>query len=292
MGVTTAYSLCYFGTFLAAVVLTPLVGQLARRWGIVDMPNARKIHALPTPRIGGVAISSSMFVVLVPLLLFTDIIRLNDVLDHSRLTTLLGSAFFIALVGLADDVFDLPATYKLVALLGAGVALCAAGVRIHAVQLSSHHTLDLGLASWPLTILWVVGVTVAINFIDGLDGLAAGVVAIAATVLSISASRFHSDPVVAVLCVCLVGSLSGFLIFNFYPAKIFMGDSGSMFIGYMLAASSVMCAVHGGTTLGIVVPALALSIPLSDAGLTLVRRCPAASFPLRRRARSHSSQPP
>ena len=120
--------------------------------------------------------------------------------------------------------------------------------------------------------LWIIGVTVAINFIDGLDGLAAGVVAIAAAVLSISASRFHSDPVVAVLCVCLVGSLSGFLIYNFHPAKIFMGDSGSMFIGYMLAASSLMCAVHSTTTTGIIVPALALSIPLFDAALTLVRR--------------------
>ena len=122
MGATSAYSLCYFATFLAAVLLTPFVGSLARRWGIVDLPNARKVHALPTPRIGGVAISASMFVVLVPLLLFTNIITLHDVLDHSRLTTLLGSAFFIAMVGLADDVFDLPATYKLIALLAAGAA--------------------------------------------------------------------------------------------------------------------------------------------------------------------------
>jgi UDP-N-acetylmuramyl pentapeptide phosphotransferase/UDP-N-acetylglucosamine-1-phosphate transferase/glycosyltransferase involved in cell wall biosynthesis len=272
MSVMTASSLCYFGTFLAAVVLTPLVGQLARRWGIVDLPNVRKVHALPTPRIGGVAISAAFFVVLVPLLLFTNIITLHDLLDHTRLTTLLGSAFFIALVGLADDVFDLPATYKLIALLAAAGALCASGVAIRNIQLSSHYELPLGLASWPLTMLWIVGVTVSINFIDGLDGLAAGIVAIAATLLSISASRYHSDPVVAILCVCLVGSLSGFLVFNFYPAKIFMGDSGSMFIGYMLAASSVMCAVHGTTTTGIVVPALALTVPIVDASLTLIRR--------------------
>jgi len=272
MSVMTAYSLCYFGTFLAAVLLTPFVGRVAQRWGIVDLPNARKVHAQPTPRIGGVAISSAFFVVLVPVLLFTNLITLHDVLDHSRLTTLLGSAFFIAVVGLADDVFDLPASYKLIALLAAAAALCAAGVEIRQVQLSSHYELPLGLAAWPLTMLWIVGVTVSINFIDGLDGLAAGVVAIAACLLSISASRYHSDPVVAVLCVCLVGSLSGFLVFNFYPAKIFMGDSGSMFIGYMLAASSVMCAVHGGTTTGIIVPALALTVPLADATFTLIRR--------------------
>jgi UDP-N-acetylmuramyl pentapeptide phosphotransferase/UDP-N-acetylglucosamine-1-phosphate transferase/glycosyltransferase involved in cell wall biosynthesis len=272
MSVMTAYSLCYFATFLAAVVLTPFVSRLARRWGIVDLPNARKVHALPTPRIGGVAISAAFFAVLVPLLLFTHIITLHDILDHSRLTTLLGSGFFIALVGLADDVFDLPAAYKLIALLAASAALCASGVELREFQLNHNFELPLGLAACPITILWIVGVTVSINFIDGLDGLAAGVVAIAATLLSISASRFHSDPVVAVLCVCLVGSLSGFLVFNFHPAKIFMGDSGSMFIGYMFAASSVMCAVHAGTTLGIVVPALALTVPIVDATLTLIRR--------------------
>jgi UDP-N-acetylmuramyl pentapeptide phosphotransferase/UDP-N-acetylglucosamine-1-phosphate transferase/glycosyltransferase involved in cell wall biosynthesis len=273
MGEFAAYSICFFVTFVAAVGLTPLVGRLARSWGIVDLPNARKIHALPTPRIGGVAISAAMFVVLVPLLLFTNIINLSDdVHDHSRLATLLGSAFFIGLVGLADDVFDLPGSYKLIALLAAAAALCASGVSIEKIQLTHSRHLAVGLAAWPLTMLWVVGVTVSVNFIDGLDGLAAGIVAIAAAILSISASRYHSDPVVGVLCICLVGALSGFLIYNFYPAKIFMGDSGSMFIGYMLASSSVMCAVHGTTTTGIIVPALALIIPLSDAALTLVRR--------------------
>jgi UDP-N-acetylmuramyl pentapeptide phosphotransferase/UDP-N-acetylglucosamine-1-phosphate transferase/glycosyltransferase involved in cell wall biosynthesis len=272
MGELTAYSICFFGTFTAVVILTPLVGRLARNWGIVDQPNARKIHSLPTPRIGGVAISSAMFVVLIPLLLFTHVIKLYDIQDHSRIATVLGSAFFIALVGLADDIFDLPGSYKLVALLAAASALCASHVKIDHIQITQYRHWDIGWAAWPLTMLWVVGVTVSINFIDGLDGLAAGIVAMAAAVLSISASRYQVDATVAVLCICLVGALSGFLIYNFHPARIFMGDSGSMFIGYMLASSSVMCAVHGGTTVGIIVPALTLSIPLADAALTLVRR--------------------
>ena len=209
----------------------------------------------PTPRIGGVAISASMFVVLVPLLLFTNIITLHDVLDHSRLTTLLGSAFFIAMVGLADDVLDLPATYKLIALLaaarrlrrgcehsrrsaqqpplpGSGPRLVAAD---DAVDHRSHRCHQLHRRSRRSRCR-----RCRHRRRGPLD----------------QASRFHSDPVVAVLCVCLVGSLSGFLIYNFHPAKIFMGDSGSMFIGYMLAASSLMCAVHSTTTTGIIVPAL------------------------------------
>jgi UDP-N-acetylmuramyl pentapeptide phosphotransferase/UDP-N-acetylglucosamine-1-phosphate transferase/glycosyltransferase involved in cell wall biosynthesis len=272
MNVAGAYALGSLASCGVTVALTPLVGRLARVWGIVDRPNSRKIHDLPTPRIGGIAIALATFIIFIPILLAIDRGYLPAVHDRSRLTTLLGSMLFVALVGLADDVFELPASSKLLSLFAAALALCVAGIRIDGIQLSHNFAVPLGNASWPLTMLWVVGVAVSINFIDGLDGLAAGIVTIAAVVLAISASRFGSDPVVALLAVCLAGSLCGFLIFNFNPARIFMGDSGSMFIGFTFGAATVMCSAHAGTTLGLVVPGLALTIPLTDVLLTFVRR--------------------
>ena len=259
------YGTAYFGAVAAAVALTPLAMHLARMWGIIDAPDARKVHSTPTPRAGGLAIAMAMGVVAVPVLLMSG---------HGlepRAMVLLACAAAAMLIGLVDDVLGVSAKGRLVLLLITAAAFALWGGRIQSVNLWGDLSLQLGWLSWPVTMLWLVGLTVAMNFIDGLDGLAAGIAAIAAAVLAVSAGLV-GDVVVAIIALALLGSLSGFLFFNFNPARVFMGDCGSMFLGFLLAGGSVIAAPAAGTTRGLVLPALALSAPILDTALTLLRR--------------------
>lgn len=271
----------YFGSAYLALLVTPLVICLARRLGAVDRPSVRSVHTQPIPRIGGVAIYLSFMSIIVPLLF----------LDHAaghifpeglgQVLTLLGFATAVFLIGLVDDLRGLPARFKFLAeLLGAG-ALCLVDVRIRAVGLEESSALSLGWWSYPLTLLWIVGVTNAVNMSDGLDGLAAGVTAVACGVIAIfalhgslvhSGAIRHNDVLMAVFALTLLGSLSGFLFFNFNPAKVFMGDSGSLFIGFTIAAASVMCVSKSTALVGLALPALALGIPIFDTLFSMLRR--------------------
>ncbi len=265
------YLCVYLGSTLLALGMTPAVIWLARRIGALDHPNARSIHQRPIPRIGGVAIFvSSMCLILCVLCLCNDI---GDVFRDVRLqvTVLLGSAAFIFLLGLVDDLRHLPARFKFLAELAAAGALCFVGVRIDEVGLADGYRVSLGWLGCPLTLLWVVGITNAVNLSDGLDGLAAGISAIACGV--IAALAIHSDNLImAVFALSLVGSLSGFLVFNFNPARVFMGDCGSLFLGYTIAASSVMCMTKSSAVVGLTLPALALGIPIFDTLFSMLRR--------------------
>ncbi|NQU76679.1 MAG: undecaprenyl/decaprenyl-phosphate alpha-N-acetylglucosaminyl 1-phosphate transferase [Planctomycetes bacterium] len=190
---------------------------------------------------------------------------------HTQVTVLLAAAFLVFLVGLLDDIRSVPAKFKLLCLVGASLLLCSTGSRIESITLDSTFELHLGWLSWPVTMLWIIGITVAMNFIDGLDGLAAGIAAIVCGVIAILA--FSSGQIVmGVLMLSLVGSLTGFLFFNFNPAKIFMGDCGSMFLGFMIAGGSVVCQAKTSTLVGLALPALALGVPLTDTLLTIIRR--------------------
>jgi UDP-GlcNAc:undecaprenyl-phosphate/decaprenyl-phosphate GlcNAc-1-phosphate transferase len=174
-------------------------------------------------------------------------------------------------VGLIDDLRGLPASIKFLAeLLAAGV-LCVAGVRIDEIGITDRSAISLPWLGYPLTLLWVVGITNAINLSDGLDGLAAGISAIASTVIAILA-MYGGNVIMAVFALALAGSLSGFLVFNFHPAKVFMGDCGSLFLGFIIAASSVMCMTKSTAIIGLTLPALALGIPIFDTLLSMLRR--------------------
>ena len=250
---------------------TPVLARLARAWGLIDRPGARKIHASPVPRIGGVAIVLGALALCIPVLAMDD--ALGQALHGVRfqVIALLGAAFFMFLVGLLDDVRSIPARFKLLALVAASLVVCSTGARIESVTLESAFTIDLGWLSWPLTVFWIAAITVAMNFIDGLDGLAAGIATIVCGVIAIFA--FSSGQLVmGVLMLSLVGSLTGFLFFNWNPAKIFMGDCGSMFLGFMIGAGSVVCQAKTATLVGIALPALALGVPLFDTLFTLFRR--------------------
>jgi UDP-GlcNAc:undecaprenyl-phosphate GlcNAc-1-phosphate transferase len=265
------YLCVYLGSTLLALGITPAVIWLARRIGALDHPNARSIHQRPVPRIGGVAIFvSSMCLILSVLYLHNDIGEaFRDV--RLQVTVLLGSAAFIFLLGLVDDLHHLSARFKLLAQLAAAGALCFVGVRIDEIGLSDGQPIPLGWLGCPLTLLWVVGITNAVNLSDGLDGLAAGISAIACGV--IAALSLHSDnPMMAVFALSLMGSLSGFLVFNFNPARVFMGDCGSLFLGYTIAASSVMCMTKSSALVGLTLPALALGVPIFDTLFSMLRR--------------------
>lgn len=265
------YLCVYLGSTFLALLGTPVVIRLARRIGAVDHPTARSVHQRPVPRIGGVAVFvSSMCLILAVLYLRNDIGGLFREL-RPQTTVLLGSATFVFFVGLVDDLMHLPARFKFLAELAAGGALCLAGVRIDQIGVVDGYVISLGWLSCPLTLLWIVGITNAVNLSDGLDGLAAGISAIACGVIAALAINSNT-PIMAVFALSLVGSLSGFLVFNFNPARIFMGDCGSLFLGFTIAASSVMCMTKSSALVGLTLPVLALGIPIFDTLFSMLRR--------------------
>jgi UDP-N-acetylmuramyl pentapeptide phosphotransferase/UDP-N-acetylglucosamine-1-phosphate transferase/glycosyltransferase involved in cell wall biosynthesis len=252
----------------AAAVLTPVVSALARRIGFVDQPDARKVHSTVVPRIGGVAIALATACGAAVCLAMPRSSILIGLSAH-RIIVLCASVAFVFLLGLLDDIINLPSKLKLVGLLAATIALCSVGIRIDSVHVGGR-SLFLGPLAWPVTIFWIVGVTVAMNFIDGLDGLAAGIGAIASGVLALSAA-WSGQGATALLSLALLGALSGFLPYNFNPAKTFMGDCGSMFLGFTLATLGIMEESNDQTS-GALLPGIALAVPLIDTAFTMIRR--------------------
>ena len=264
------YLCVYFGSALVVQFVTPLVARIARALNIIDKPGARKVHSSPIPRIGGVGIAIGVMALTIPVLALDNTVGQAFREVQAQVTVLLGAGAFIFLIGLLDDIRSIPAHFKLLSVVAASLILCSTGARIESISLDSF-SLHLGWMSWPVTVLWIAGITVAVNFIDGLDGLAAGIASIvtgAITVIAFSSGQI----VMGVLMLSLLGSLTGFLFFNFNPAKIFMGDCGSMFLGFMIAAGSVVCQAKTSTLLGIALPALALGVPLFDTAFTFIRR--------------------
>ena len=266
-----AYLTVYLGSTLLALLTTPIVIRIARRLNIVDAPDVRKVHCEPVPRIGGVAIFISMIALIIPVLLLPNVFGQSFRFNRPKIITLLFAGGFVFLVGLIDDIKGLRVRVKLLSQLIAAVVVCGVGIRINTIFLTDSLVVDLGWFSWLITILWIVGITNAINFVDGLDGLAAGICAATCGVIVIL-TLYFGPPVMTVIMLCLLGSLSGFLFFNFNPAKIFMGDSGSLFLGFTIASSSVLCASKTETVVGLALPILALGIPIFDTLLSMLRR--------------------
>lgn len=265
------YLYVYLGSAVLAVIITPIVIRVARQLNIIDTPDIRKVHSKPIPRIGGVAIFVSMMGLVIPVLFLSNIVGDSFRLIHSKIVVVLCAAGFIFFVGLVDDIRGLRVRTKLWIQLTAAIIVCSAGIRIESIAITDRLILDFGWFSWPFTLFWIVGITNAINLSDGLDGLAAGISAVACGVIAILAIC-NNDVVMAVLMLALLGSLTGFLLFNFDPAKIFMGDSGSLFLGFTIASSSVLCATKTETVVGLALPILALGIPIFDTLFSILRR--------------------
>jgi UDP-N-acetylmuramyl pentapeptide phosphotransferase/UDP-N-acetylglucosamine-1-phosphate transferase len=255
-----------------ATALTPLVLRVARARRLFDAPDVRKVHVAPTPRLGGVAIVLAFYAPVTGLLLVDA--------GASRLLTDLGpqlvglylGGLAIAAIGLYDDLRGANASQKLAVQLAVAVAMVSLGFRVDAVTNPfGGPPIALGLLGYPLGILWFVGVMNAVNLIDGLDGLAGGVGFISVgTLLGLSVINQH--PLAVLLSAALAGALGGFLLFNFNPARIFMGDTGSLFLGFILAALSISTSTKAATTVAIAIPLLVLAIPILDTAMAIGRR--------------------
>jgi UDP-GlcNAc:undecaprenyl-phosphate GlcNAc-1-phosphate transferase len=254
-------------SFALSLLLTPLVRNLCRRYGLVDHPGERKVHQNPIPRAGGVAIASA-YVGAYCLLL---IIGLKGGImvwsARTEIWRLLPAAVSIFLIGLADDLRGLKPSRKVIGEVGASVLAYTAGV--HFTGLGGHTLPD--WASLPLTIAWLLLCTNAVNLIDGIDGLATGV-GFFATVTMALAALMQGNITLAIAVVPLAGALLGFLRYNFNPATIFLGDSGSLFVGFLLGCYGLLWSQKSATILGMTAPLMALAIPLLDTSLAIVRR--------------------
>ncbi len=249
---------------ILSIGFTPLVRKLAFKVGAVDKPNARKVHSRMMPRLGGLAIFAA-FILTFPLISNSEYDKPNI-----SLGLILGS-IVIVIIGSLDDRFELSAKWKLLGQIVAASIVVSFGVQVNLLNLPfGEHMISIGWLSIPITILWIVGVTNAINLIDGLDGLAAGVSSIATgTILALAIMM--GNVYIILLSSILLGSILGFLVFNFHPAKIFMGDSGALFLGFTLATLSVL-GFKQATVISFIIPLLILGVPISDTFFAILRR--------------------
>jgi len=264
------YITVYFGAALVAMLLVPILSRLAKRYSLVDLPGLRKVHTVPIPRIGGVVFWVSTLALVLPVFFLSNTIGESFREAETKFIVLLVTSSFIFAVGLIDDLRSVRGYVKLLCLIAASLAICASGVGIRSVSIGSWE-LELGWLAWPLAVFWILTITVGVSLIDGLDGLAAGVAAIVCGSIVILAV-WSDYGAMAVLMLALLGSLTGFLFFNCHPAKIFMGDSGSMFLGFMIGAGSLVCQAKTSALVGLTFPFLVLGVPILDAGFSMFRR--------------------
>ena len=255
--------------FIISLLTTPLAKKLAVKVGAIDMPgkagtaSARHLHVSPTPRMGGLAIFLGFFF---SVLLFAP-------MGPKNISMLIGATIIVAL-GALDDIYDIPAQHKLVVQFAAAAVAVAGGNQIHffsrLMALNGGH-FQLGALSIPATLLWIVLITNAVNLIDGLDGLAAGVSTISCVSLVIIA-LVYSNSGVAILTSALAGGCIGFLPYNRPPAKIFMGDTGSTLLGYVMAVASIQGLFKFYAIISFVIPFFMLGVPIFDTCFAVIRR--------------------
>lgn len=250
--------------FLVCLILTPIFRDIFRSYGIVDKPDRRKVHPYPIPRVGGIPIAIAYVVALYPF--STESRLLAEYLPLAW--KMIPAAALIFAIGLTDDLIGLRPWQKLLGQFAAATLAYWAGVRVAGVAGFFPNEI---WTSLPLTVFWLLACTNAFNLVDGLDGLAAGMGLVASLTMMIAALR-EPNLQLAYACVPLVGALLAFLCFNFNPATVFLGDSGAMLIGFLLGCYGAVWAQKSATLVGMVVPLVAISIPLLDVSLTILRR--------------------
>lgn len=253
--------------------IVPLVIAYSKKEGLVDLPNERKIHKIPVSRIGGVAIWLST------MLTFLFLVFLSYYPYGSLLSGILLGSTLMFLLGLIDDIYNLPAKFKLFLQIAIVTLVYLLGVKIDTLFNPFGGVIELGLWSYPITLLWIVGISNAVNFIDGVDGLAGSVITVNSIALAIIAvTMVPANPISALIAFILAGSMLAFLAYNFNPAKIFMGDSGALFSGFLLAALSIT-GVMKTATLAILLPFIVLAVPILDITYSSLRRILKGSSP-------------
>lgn len=264
----TVYLLLGLSSAALALVLTPLVSRGSIRLGLVDAPGGRKVHAQSVPRLGGVAVVTATIVAMILVSLWGPWDFDPAIWPALRPFAMSGALIFG--IGLLDDVRGVGPLPKLTVQVVAAAVVMASGLLIQRITLGGV-SWELGWLAWPITTAWIVGLTNAFNLIDGIDGLATGIAVLAgATCGAILIVRGHSAE--AMLLAALVGAAAGFLVFNFAPASIFLGDSGSLLIGFLLATTAIAGWQKGATALAAGVPLLIFALPIADIVTTVVRR--------------------
>lgn len=246
--------------FISSILITPLVKKLAFKIGATDKPNHRKVHQKIMPRLGGLAIYLSF---LIGFLIWSP----SNVYAWP---IVIGSTIII-ITGILDDMMELSAKVKFGGqLVAAGVVVLFGGIQVEFINLPLVGQINFGFLEIPFTILWIVGITNAINLIDGLDGLAAGVSSIALITIS-GMAMFMGYGFVAVMGAIVLASTLGFMFYNFHPAKIFMGDTGALFLGFMISVLSLL-GFKEVALISLIIPVIILGVPISDTLFAIIRR--------------------
>jgi UDP-GlcNAc:undecaprenyl-phosphate GlcNAc-1-phosphate transferase len=280
------YFISFTLAFIVAFTATPVAKSLAFKIGAVDIPkDNRRMHKQPIARLGGFAIIAGFFVSLLFGVISSNLLNTSSaIVFDKRFIGFITGVVIIAVLGVIDDIKALSAKLKFPIQIVAALIVAMTGTRIDFVTNPFSAVGGSTLKPWisyPLTILWIVGITNAINFIDGLDGLAAGVSSIAAfSLFFVSVMKPDPDITTAVLAAMLAGSTMGFLPYNFNPAKIFMGDTGSTFLGFLLGVISIQGAYKQYTVIAIAVPILVLALPLFDTIFAILRRIASGKSPM------------
>lgn len=246
--------------FFSSLLLTPLVKKLAFLIGATDKPNYRKVHQKIMPRLGGLAIFLSF---IIGILIYKPI-------SATYLPIIIGSIIII-LTGMLDDVKEISPKLKLLGQIAAAAVVVIMGnIQVEFINLPFGGKIEFGILSIPMTMLWIIGITNAINLIDGLDGLAAGVSTIA--LFSIAGMSYITGQIiVSIIALIVAVSTTGFLFYNFHPAKIFMGDTGALFLGYIISVLSLL-GYKNVTFISLIIPVIILGVPISDTFFAIIRR--------------------
>jgi len=266
--------------FVVAFFMTPFVKNLAIKLNAIDVPkDNRRVHKTPIPRLGGLAILAGFIMALIYYLIMVGLN--NTEVFNSKIIGLLLGIIIIEIAGIWDDIKPIRAWTKLLFQIVAAAVVVGCGVRIEGISnpFVNDGFISLGMWSIPLTMVWIVGITNAINFIDGLDGLAAGVATISSLSLLFIAVYLNQWQTI-VLAAGLAGATMGFLPFNFNPAKIFMGETGSAFLGFTLGTISIMGLVKSYTAIAIIVPLVVLGLPIFDTAFAIIRRVLSGKSPM------------
>lgn len=246
--------------FFSSILITPMVKKLAFLIGATDKPNYRKVHQKIMPRLGGLAIFLSF---IIGILIYKPI-------SNTYLPIIIGS-FVIILTGALDDMIEISPKLKLAGqIVAAAVVVIMGDIRVDFINLPFGGKIEFGILSIPFTMLWIVGITNAINLIDGLDGLAAGVSTIALFTIA-GMSFITGQVIVSVFALIVAVSTAGFLFYNFHPAKIFMGDTGALFLGYIISVISLL-GYKNVTFISLIIPVIILGVPISDTFFAIIRR--------------------
>ena len=268
-------ALALLAALVISFLMTPVVKTFAYKVGAVDVPkDARRMHKIPIPRLGGLAIFIGFMV---------SVLVLGNVRGNGQMQSILLGSVIIVVLGVVDDIMALPAMLKFVVQIAAALIPALNGVVIQAFSnpniFSDSLYWVLGPLSVPFTVLWIVAITNAVNLIDGLDGLANGVSAISATTMLVIA-LLASEAEVAIVMAALVGACVGFMPYNLNPAKMFMGDTGATFLGYILATMSIQGLFKFYAVISFAVPFLILGLPIFDTAFAFIRRIAHGQSPM------------